>query len=162
MAILFQKMTLTVLAFVWALGCSQVKTDNSDNIEALTAHLVKLDRTIKVTPMIDAFAGLIQDPEQKKKMIDEAGEGYARMNIKNIYLVTGATAETNETVIGSLIHFKDDLTLDQAKALLAKDENYKKQDLDMVMNGHFAFAVSTINGKTVTPKSVLAAFKDFK
>lgn len=163
MIITLQRSLFTLMAcIIVATGCSKGKTDNSDNFNALKAHLLNANQTLTINPMAEAFAGLVEDPVEQQKMIDEAKAGYAKINIKNIYLVTGATFESNETVLGSLIHFQSALTLDEAKAQLAKDDKYKNQPMDIYMNGHFAFAVATINGKRVTPESVITAFKNFK
>ncbi len=158
---MLKKMSIIFIAVLLAAGCSKPKQDNSDNIDALKAHMVKNDQSVKINSMVEAFAGLVADEAQQKEMIDKAKEAYATMNIKEIYLVTGSTAESNEAIIGSLIHFKTAMTIEEAKKQLGKDDQFKNQDMDLVMNGNFAFATSTMNGKKVTPKSIVTAFKAF-
>lgn len=162
MNVKLKKMILILMALAWMTGCTKGTVDNSDNIEALKAHMKKHDQTIRITPMVEAITGLVADEAQKQDIIAKANESYTRLGIKNIYLVTGATAETNETVLGSLIHFTKAMTLEEATALLAQDDNFNGQTQGMVVNGHFAYAVSSIGGKTITPKAVLAAFQNFK
>lgn len=143
-------------------GCFQDKTENAlPPIEALKAHLMKNYSSLKISPMAEAFAGLAEDPAQREEIIKNAKAGYTEMKIQEIYLLTGPTAESNESVIGSLIHFNDSLTLEEAKAELAKDSNFKEQALDIYMNKNFAFVIATINGKKVTPQAVIDAFKKF-
>ncbi|MBU1170144.1 MAG: hypothetical protein KKD44_11325 [Proteobacteria bacterium] len=158
---ILKKTVLTLLSILCISGCTNVATDNSDDIDALKAHMIKSDSSIKINPMAETVASLIADPTQQQEMLDEAKARYAQMDIKDIYLVTGATFESNETVIGSLVHFNKKLTLDEAKAQLAKDETFKDQLVGVFMNGNFAFSVATLDGKTVTPKSVITAFTNF-
>lgn len=150
------------MALACVSGCSKMKAGNSDTIEALKAHMTRHDKSIRITSMAEAFAGLMTDEAKKQEMMAKINEGYTNMGIHAIYLVTGATAETNETVLGSLIHFNKAMTLSEARALLEQDDTYKGQTQGMIINGHFALAPATADGKTVTPKAVLAAFQDFK
>ena len=160
---MLKKTSILLIAILLFSGCSQQKSDKGDTgIDSLKAHLVKNYSTLKINSMAEAFAGLASDPVQQQEIIDNAKASYAEMKIQEIYLVTGTTAESNESVIGSLIHFNNTMTLEEAKAELAKDSNFKSQEMDIFMNKNFAFAVATINGKRVTPKSVITAFKSFK
>ncbi len=160
---MFKKMSIALAALLFFAGCFQEKTDsNVSPIDALKAHLVKNYPKLKINPMALAFAALASDPVQQKKIIDKAKASYAENNIQEIYLLTGITAENNENVIGSLIHFNDSLTLEEAQEQLAKDSNFENQALDIYLNKNFAFVVATINGKKVTPKSVITAFENFK
>ncbi len=160
---MFKKISIILIAILVLAGCSRGKSDNNlTRIDALKAHLVKNYSTLKIDSMVEAYAGLVADPAQQQQIIDDAKAGYAEMQIQDIYLLTGTTAVSNESVIGSLIHFKDTMTLEEARTQLAKDSNFKDQETDIFMNENFAFAVATINGKRVTPKSVIAAFQSFK
>ncbi len=157
------KRTLIILiAILFFAGCQKGKSDNNAaTIDSLKTHMYKSDSTLKINSMVEAFAGLVSDPTQQQEMVDNARAGYANMNIQEIYLVTGATAESNESILGSLIHFNKAMTLDEAKTQLAKDDNFKNQTMDIFMNGNFAFAVSTVNGKRITPESVVTRFQNF-
>ncbi len=163
MKIVLKKTSIILISILFLVGCSKEKSDNSPaSIDSLKIHMLKSDSTLKINSMVEAFAELVSDPVQQKEMIDKAKAGYAEMNIEGIYLVTGATAESNESILGSLIHFSNAMTLDEAKAQLAKDDNFKGQPMEIYMNRNFAFAVSTINGKIITPKSIITTFQNFK
>ena len=154
---------MTLFALLFIVGCFQEKPDTTiAPVDSLKAHLVKNYSSLKIRSMPEAFAGLVSDPARQKEIIDKARGSYVEMNIQDIYLLTGTTAESNESVIGSLIHFNDSMTLEEAKAQLAKDSNFKNQALDIYMNKNFAFVVATINGKKLTPKSIITAFESFK
>lgn len=160
---MLKKMSIALFSLLFVTGCFQEKNDSKVSpIDALKAHLVKNYPTLKINPIALAFAALVSDPAQQKKIIDKAKVSYAENNIQEIYLLTAMTAENNENVIGSLIHFNDSLTLEEAQAQLAKDSNFENQALDIYMNKNFAFVAATINGKRVTPKSVITAFENFK
>ncbi len=160
---MLKKMLGLLIALLIFAGCPQGKSEkNVAGIDALKAHLVKNYSSIKINPLAEAFAGLVSDPVQQQEIIDKAKAGYVDMNIQDIYLVSGPTAESNEAVFGSLIHFNNAMTIDEAKAQLAKDSNFKDQEMDIVMNKNFAFAVATMNGKKAAPKSVITAFESYK
>lgn len=160
---MLKKISITLFALLFFAGCFQEKSDTKMTpIDTLKAHLVGNYSSLKINPMAETFAGLVADPAERVEVINKAKAGYVKMNIQEIYLLTGTTAESNESVIGSLIHFNDSLTLEEAKEQLAKDSNFKDQALDIHMNKNFAFVVATINGKKVTPKSIITAFENFK
>ncbi len=160
---MFKKISIKLVALLVFTGCFQGKSDNNVSpIDTLKAYLVKNYSTLKISPMAEAFAGLVSNPAKQKEIIDKAKASYVEMNIQEIYLLTATNAENNESVIGSLIHFNDSLTLEEAQEQLEKDSNFENQALDIYMNKNFAFVVATINGKRVTPKSIITAFKNFK
>ncbi len=156
---LVQFTLITLISLVFIAACS--KGNEVATTESLTNHLVKTDPTIKLNPLVEAFSALEKDPEKKKEMIEKAKAHYAKLNVKNMYLVSGSV-DGKENVVGSLIEFTKVLTSEEANAQLSQDSFYKNQEVNLIMNGNFAFSVSEMNGKTMTPDSIIAAFKNFK
>ncbi len=159
---ILKRLSMILIALTFMAGCTKGDANKPVGIEALKLHLKKTESTVTLTPMADAFADLVADPAEKQQMLDNAKTSYDLIGVEQMYLVTATTATSNDSLIGSLIEFKMAMTLDEAKAQLAKDENFKDPNIDIFMNGKFAYAVSTMNGKRMTPKSILTAFQNFK